>query len=68
MRERNHKVYFKDILDSIENIGKYIKDLSFDEFSDNKMVVDAVIRNFEIIGEASKNIPDDVKNLYQDIP
>ncbi len=68
MRERNHKVYFKDILDSIENIEKYIKDLSFDEFSNNKMVVDAVIRNFEIIGEASKNIPDDVKVLYKNIP
>jgi len=43
-------------------------DLDFKEFKANNMVVDAIIRNFEIIGEASKNIPSDVQEKYPEIP
>jgi len=68
MKKRNSKLYLKDILDSIEKIEDYTKDLTFQEFPANKMAVDAVIRNFEIIGEAGKNIPDDLKNSHSEIP
>ena len=49
MKKRNSKLYLKDILEAIEKINNYTKNLSFEEFSQNTMVVDAVIRNFEML-------------------
>lgn len=68
MRKRNYNLYLKDIVDSIEKIIEYTEKLSFKKFSDNELVIDAVVRNFEIIGEASKNIPSRIKSSYQNIP
>jgi len=68
MRKRDYKLYLKDILDAIVKIEKYTGTLSFEEFSNDELVVDGVVRNFEIIGEASKNIPSKVKSHYPDIP
>lgn len=53
MSKRDIRLFLKDILDCIEKIEKYIKGMSFEDFIQNDMVVDAVIRNLEIIGEAS---------------
>jgi uncharacterized protein with HEPN domain len=49
-------------------IIEYIGDNDFKEFKQNYMIVDAVVRNFEIIGEASKNIPIEVQSKYPEIP
>jgi len=49
-------------------IIEYIGDRDFEEFKNNTMVVDAVVRNFEIIGEASNNLPDEIKDKYSEIP
>jgi len=68
MKKRDYKLYLKDILDAIAKIEDYTKDLSFEEFLKNNLVVDAVVRNFEILGEASKNISEEVKSQYPDIP
>lgn len=48
--------YIEHILEGISRIQKYINGISFQEFENNEMIQDAVIRNFEIIGEATKNI------------
>ena len=66
--KRNNKIYIEDILDSIAKIDSYTKGMSFKSFAHNKMVVDAVIRNFEIIGEAAKNLPQKTKSIYKGIP
>ncbi len=58
---RDHKLYLEDILQAIKSIETYTGGLRFDKFKKDKMVIDAVIRNLEIIGEASKNIPADIK-------
>ena len=50
---KDDSLYIDHILQSIDNIFKYTKDLSLRDFSKNKLVQDAVIRNFEIIGEAT---------------
>lgn len=68
MTDRNYNLYLKDILDAIEKIYEYTKNLSFEDFSKNSIVVDAVIRNFEIIGEAAKNVPEEIKLSHPDIP
>ncbi len=65
---RDYKLFLEDILDSIKKIDKYITNLSLEGFINDEKTVDAVIRNFEIIGEASKNIPDEIQEKYNDIP
>lgn len=44
------------------------KNLNFEDFIKNDMVVDAVIRNLEMIGEAVKNIPPEVRSKYPEVP
>jgi uncharacterized protein with HEPN domain len=68
MNSRECKLFLEDILSSIEKIQRYIKNLNYEDFEDNELVVDAVIRNLEIIGEASKNIPDTIRGKYSDVP
>ena len=57
MPEKISVFYFEDILESIEKIRKYLGEASFDEFLENEMRIDAVVRNLEIIGEAATHIP-----------
>ncbi len=64
---REYKIYLKDILEAINKIEKYINNLSFGDFAKNELIQDGVIRNLEIIGEAVKNIPDDVKKSNPEI-
>jgi uncharacterized protein with HEPN domain len=65
---RLYEFYLEDILLSMLRITEYIGVQGFLEFKQNRMVVDAVVRNFEIIGEASKNIPDEIQKKNPDIP
>lgn len=62
--QRTYKVYLIDILEAIQSIKEYTKDISFKDFRENKMVRDAVTRNLEVIGEAVKNIPDEIKDKH----
>ena len=64
MSKREWKLFVEDILESIELIEKYIGNLEFNDFSKDRKTIDAVVRNFEIIGEASKYIPDYIKGKY----
>ena len=61
-------MYLEDLLIAINRIGEYIEGLSFIDFKRDYKTVDAVIRNFEIIGEAAKNLPAEIKELYPDVP
>jgi len=66
--KREYVLYLEDMLRSMERIHEYLENQSFKQFKQNYMAVDAVIRNFEIIGEASKSIPLDIKEKYPEIP
>ncbi len=68
MKSMEYKLFIEDILESIEKIQRYIKNLDYEKFKDNELVADAVIRNLEIIGEASKNIPDNIRAKYPNVP
>lgn len=68
MSKRDPKLYIEDILSSIVKIEEYTKNLTFEKFLMDQKTIDAVIRNFTIIGEAAKNIPDDIKSQYPKIP
>ncbi len=65
---RNEKLYITDILNSIYKIEKYIKNTTFHEFCENDQIIDSVVRNLEIIGEAAKHISESTKNENKDIP
>ena len=65
---RSHILYLKDIVESIEKILEYSEDIDYEEFITSSMIFDAVVRNFEIIGEATKNISDEIKSEFPDIP
>ncbi len=59
MKKKNPLFFIEDILYSLEKIFKYTDNIDFDEFISNDMIKDAVERNFEIIGEAVKNLPEE---------
>jgi uncharacterized protein with HEPN domain len=52
----------------MDRIEEYLSNLDFRKFKMNYLDVDAIIRNFEIIGEASKNIPKNIQEKYPEIP
>ena len=60
---REVRVFLEDILEAIELINSFTKGFSFEDFEKDKKTFHAVVRNFEIIGEAIKNIPDEVRAL-----
>jgi uncharacterized protein with HEPN domain len=64
---RNYRLYLEDIMSSAQKILHYVGDLSHDEFAKDEMRVDAVVRNFEIIGEAASNIPPEVRDKYSSV-
>jgi uncharacterized protein with HEPN domain len=66
--KREFILYLEDMLLSMNRIEEYLSDLDFKKFKQTHLVVDAIIRNFEIIGEASKNIPIDIQKKYPEIP
>ena len=61
MSERDFRLYCEDILDSGNAILQYIKGMSFEEFCKDRKTYSAVIREFEIIGEAAGKLPDELK-------
>jgi len=64
---RHTEIYLCDILEAIKKIEHYTKNLSSKKFSRNSLVIDAVVRNLEIIGEAVKKIPPDVKREHPSV-
>lgn len=65
---RNSKLLLKDILDAITAIERFVEGINFEEFVSNDEKSSAVIRKFEIIGEATKALPEDFKKKYPEIP
>jgi uncharacterized protein with HEPN domain len=68
MSKRDWKILFEDIIESINKIEDYTKEISFEDFAQSPLIIDAVVRNIEIIGEASKNVPVEIQNKFKDIP
>lgn len=66
--DRDPLLYLEDIKLSIERINEYIFGKIFSDFVFDYKTVDAVVRNFEIIGEASNKLPDYIKDKYPQVP
>ncbi len=65
---RDCKLYLKDILAAIDAIEGFVADLGPESFQADDKTVSAVVRKLEIIGEAAKGIPDDIKRNHPSIP
>ena len=65
MSKREPILLLEDIIESIQKIKIYTSGLSLDDFLKDDKTIDAVIRNFEIIGEASNRIPDEIRDEFQ---
>jgi len=61
-------IYLKDINKAIASINNFINGLDFEQFKSDDKTSSAVIRKFEIIGEATKNLPGGIKEKYPQIP
>ena len=68
MKNKEPVFFLNDIQNSLEKIFKYTKNIEFEEFLSNDMLKDAVERNFEIIGEAVKKLPQEFRDKYPHIP
>ena len=67
MSKRDWKLLAEDILECAGKIEKYIEGMRFEDFENDSKTIDAVVRNLEIIGEASKNIPEQIKERYKNV-
>lgn len=65
---RDYIIYLEDIVVSMQRILDYVAGLDFESFQKDQKTFDAIVRNFEIIGEAVKNVPKDIRVKYPTIP
>jgi len=67
-KQRAHIFYLEDMLDAMHRISEYLEGYVYDDFINDQKTVDAVVRNFEIIGEAAKNVPENIRRRQPDVP
>lgn len=68
MKKRDDTVYLNDMLDAIRQIEQYMRGLEFQAFSEDKMRQDAVVRRFQVIGEAARNISPEFQQAHPNVP
>lgn len=68
MRKRNDAVYLQHLLDAVERIEQYTAGMTEQQFLQNSLVQDAVVRQLEIIGEASRNLSDELCQKHSQVP
>ena len=68
MMRRDPRLYLKDIVAAMESIEKFIAGMNFEQFQTDDKTASAVIRKLEIIGEAVKHIPQEVREKYPHVP
>jgi uncharacterized protein with HEPN domain len=66
--KQDDTIYLRHIIDSIAKVKTYIKAIDEKSFNKNTLVQDAVIRQIEIIGEATRHISIEFRKLYPEVP
>lgn len=64
---RDYRLYLDDILEAIQRIEEYTANMDFEDFAENRLVINAVIRNLEIIGESCRALPEEIGERYPDV-
>jgi len=68
MSKRKVRLFLADMLESIEKVQRYTAGVDFERFAGDDLLVDAVVRNLEIIGEAARHIPETLRQRYPEVP
>ena len=68
MSPRDWMLRIEDILQAIDRITEYTRGMTWDTFRADRRTIDAVIRNIEVIGEASRHVPEHIVTRYAHIP
>lgn len=66
--KRNYSLFIKDILEAIEKIEEFVNSMDYEDFINDDKTASAVVRKLEIIGEASKNVPNSIRQKYETLP
>ena len=65
---RDVTLYIHDIIENMHDAQRFVKDMTFEEFRTNKMAINAVLRSIEVIGEAVKSVPEEIRNRKPSVP
>lgn len=65
---KSDRIYILHMIDSMDQISEYTDQISMAEFKENRLIQDAVVRNFEIVGEAAKKVSIQTKKKFPHIP
>lgn len=65
---RDPRICLKDILAAMDSIEAFVSGMTLDDMVGDDKTSSAVLRKFEVMGEAAKNVPDDIRNAHPDIP
>ncbi len=65
---RDYRLYLKDILGAMESIEQFVAGMDLQAFKADDKTASAVIRKFEIIGEAVKQLPEEIRKTYPEVP
>ena len=66
--KRTYRDYILGILSSIQEIEEFVEDMDFEDFVKDRKTANAVIRSLEVMGEAAKKIPSEIRDKYPEIP
>jgi uncharacterized protein with HEPN domain len=64
---RDWRLRLEDIVSAGDSIAQYVRGMTFDVFRADRKTVDAVVRNLEVIGEAARHVPNDVRDRYPEV-
>jgi len=68
MSNRAERAFLSDIREAVHRIEAYVEGVTYADFLQDTKLQDAVIRNLEIVGEATKKLSDELRTAYPDIP
>src|SRR5579871_1566708 len=65
---RDSRLYLEDMQQALERITRYLQRQTFDTFEQNELLVDGIVRNLELLGEAAKHVPQDIRSNHPSVP